>query len=156
MNMPKPEVDRMKREQVEQTLRAWRKLPQTELPRGGWIRTVRNALGMSSAQLAKRMKVSPQFVRKLEKGEADDTITLASLRRVADALECKVVYALVPEKYLEETRQERALYLANALRAHAAHSMKLENQGVSNRDSDKQRNLLVEALLRGSPRKLWD
>ena len=58
---------------------------------------------MSSAQLAKRMNVSPQFVRKLEKGEADDTITLASLRRVADALECKVVYALVPEKYLEET-----------------------------------------------------
>lgn len=154
--MPKPDIAGMEREQIEQVLRAWRKLPQTGIPRGSWIRTLRSALGMSSAQLGKRMKVSPQFVRKLEKGEAAGTVTLASLRRAAEAMECKVLYALVPEKYLEETRRERALHLANALRNHAAHSMKLENQGVSTRQSDRQRKLLAEALLRDSPRKLWD
>ena len=111
---------------------------------------------MSSTQLAKRMKVSPQFVRKLEKGEAAGTITLASLNRAAEALECKIVYALVPGKYLEETRRERARLLAHALRNRAAHSMTLENQGVSDRKSDRYRKALVEVLLRGSPRKLWD
>lgn len=153
--MAKREFDRLKRVQVEQMLRPWRRLPQHGVPRGGWLRTLREALGMSSTQLAKRMKVSPQFVRKLEKGEAAGTITLASLHRAAEALECKVVYALVPGKYLEETRRERALHLANALGNHAAQSMKLENQGVSDRERDRQRKVLVEALLRGSPRKLW-
>ena len=154
--MAKREFDRLQREQVEHMLRPWRKLPQDGVPRGSWIRTIRDALGMSSTQLAKRMKVSPQFVRKLEKGEAAGTITLATLHRTAEALECKVVYALVPGKYLEETRRERALHLANALRNHAAHSMKLENQGVSDSESGRQRKSLAEALLRGSPRKLWD
>lgn len=154
--MAKPEFDRLKREQVEHMLRPWRRLPQDGVPRGGWIRTLRDALGMSSTQLAKRLKVSPQFVRKLEKGEAAGIITLASLHRAAEALECKVVYALVPGKFLEETRRERALHLANALRNHAAHSMKLENQGVSGSESDRQRKSLADALLRGSPRKLWD
>lgn len=154
--MAKPEFDRLQREQVEQMLRPWRGLPQVGAPKGGWIRTLREALGMSSTQLAKRLKVSPQFVRKLEKGEAAGIITLGSLNRAAQALECKVVYALVPGKFLEETRRERALHLANALRNHAAHSMKLENQGVSDRESERQRKSLAEALLRGSPRKLWD
>lgn len=154
--MTKLDRDRLKRDQVEQMLRPWRKLSHGGSPRDGWIRALRDALGMSSSQLAKRMNVSPQMVRKLEKNEVARTITLASLYRVAEALECGVVYAIVPRKYLEETRRERAFHLANALRNHAAHSMKLENQGVSDRKSDRQRKLLADALLRGSPRKLWD
>src|SRR3989304_6466914 len=110
--MAKREFDRLKREQVEHMLRPWRRLPQDGLPRGGWIRTLRDALGMSSTQLAKRMKVSPQFVRKLEKGEAAGTITLASLHRAAEALECRIIYALGPQKDVVETRRERALHLA--------------------------------------------
>jgi predicted DNA-binding mobile mystery protein A len=154
--MARQEFDRLKREQVENMLRPWRRLPKEGLPGGSWIRTLRNALGMSSTQLARRMKVSPQFVRKLEKGEAAGTITLASLRRAAQALECKVAYALVPQKHLEEARRERALQFANALGNHAAHSMTLENQAVSDKQSARYRKALVEALLRGSPRKLWD
>ena len=154
--MAKREYDRLKRVQVEHSLRPWRKLPQDGVPRSGWIRTLRDALGMSSAQLAKRMKVSPQFVRKLEKGEAAGAITLASLHRAAAALECRVIYGLVPRKHIEATRRARALDLANTLRNHVAHSMKLENQGITDRESARQRTLLAEALLRGSPRKLWD
>ena len=63
--MAKPEFDRLQREQVEQMLRPWRGLPQVGAPKGGWIRTLREALGMSSTQLAKRLKVSPQFVRRI-------------------------------------------------------------------------------------------
>jgi predicted DNA-binding mobile mystery protein A len=65
-------------------------------PAAGWLRTVRDSLGLTLADLARRLNVTPPAVRAFEKAEAEDRITLASLRRVAVAMECDLVYALVP------------------------------------------------------------
>ena len=92
----------------------------------------------------------------LERAEANRRITLDSLDRLAKAMDCRLVYALVPEKgSLDDVRAHRAKALADALLKSTEHSMKLEAQGVSTRESKRQRKLLADSLLRGSPRKLW-
>jgi transcriptional regulator with XRE-family HTH domain len=65
-------------------------------PAAGWLRTVREALGLTLADLAKRLGNSPPAVRSFEQAEAEDRITLASLRRAAAAMGCDVIYVLVP------------------------------------------------------------
>src|SRR6516165_10510995 len=77
-------------------------------PVRGWIRAIREALGMSAAQLAKRLGVRQPSIVALEQSEVKGTIELATLRRVAEALDCTLIYALVPNKPLEETIRERA------------------------------------------------
>lgn len=67
-------------------------------PSGGWIRAVRTSLGMSVRQMAERMDITQQSAARLEKNEADDVIKLKSLRKAAEALDCRLVYALVPNE----------------------------------------------------------
>lgn len=75
-----------------------RSLPigQVERPGAGWLRTIREVLGLTLADLAKRLGVTPPAVRSFEQAEGEDRITLASLRRTADAMDCELIYALVP------------------------------------------------------------
>lgn len=153
--MPKRTFEQLKLDQIESTLQSWRRLPQAAAPKEGWVRTLRKALGMSSEQLARRMKATPQLVRKLEKGESAGTLNLASLRRAADALDCDVVYALVPRRPLREMLRERAQAVAKEQVRRVSHSMDLEAQGVDQRAEEQQLEQLVENLLRESPRKLW-
>ncbi|MGC2519594.1 MAG: mobile mystery protein A [Burkholderiales bacterium] len=138
---------------------ALKRYPSSKLattPRGGWVRAVREALGMTQGQLAARIGITRQSLQDLERAEANRRITLDSLDRLAKAMGCRVVYSVVPENgSLDDLRARRAKALAEALLKPTEHSMKLEAQGVSRRESDRQRKLLAEALLRGSPRKLW-
>src|SRR4029079_14724254 len=71
-------------------------------PPKGWIRAIRDALGMTGVQLASRLGVRPQTLNLIEKSEAEGTIQLKTLRRAAEALDCTLVYALVPKGSLEE------------------------------------------------------
>lgn len=120
------------------------------------MRAIREALGMTQAQLAARLGIERQSLQDLERAEANRRITLDSLHRLAKAMECRVVYALVPEKgSLDGVRTRQAQALAEAMLKPIEHSMKLEGQGVSARASKRQRKVLVDALLQGSPRKLW-
>src|ERR1700687_4512651 len=77
-------------------------------PVRGWIKAIREALGMSTAQLAKRLRIKQPSVIALEKSEAKGTIELATLRRVAEALDCTLVYVLVPKKPLQAIVRDRA------------------------------------------------
>lgn len=142
-------------EQVDQRLVSWRRMADDTPPRGGWLRVIREALGMSASQLAGRLGVAQQSIANFERNEAAGKITLQSLQRVAQALDCRVVYAVVPNKPLAQMRRERALALADQLVRPVAHSMKLEAQGVSDRETQRQRKALADEILRGSARKLW-
>ena len=75
--------------------------------------------------------------------------------RVAVAMNCRVSYAVVPPKPLAETRRERARALADALIKPVAHSMRLEEQGIDEKEVRRQRDELAEEFLRDNPRKLW-
>src|SRR5712692_2909237 len=77
-------------------------------PVRGWIKGIRESLGMTTVQLAKRLGVKQPSVVAIEQSEVKGTIELATLRRVAEALDCTLAYALVPNKPLEQTVRERA------------------------------------------------
>jgi predicted DNA-binding mobile mystery protein A len=85
-----------------------------EPPSGGWVRNMRDALGMSSYQLARRMGLSQTRVAQLEVAEVDGSIRLAALRRAAEAMSCTVVYALVPKEPLEDIVLRQAYFRAAA------------------------------------------
>ena len=100
-------------------------------PAKGWIRALRDSLGLSSAQLGKRLGVRSQSVDDLEKSEAAGTISLATLRRAGQAMDCTLVYALVPNTSLDAMVQRQAESLARAAISRVSHSMALEDQNVS-------------------------
>jgi len=153
MNNSKEKLQRL---QITDALRTY-PLPETApLPRGGWIRAIREALGMTQVQLAARAGVTRQSVQDFEHAEVERRITLESLDRIARAMECRVVYSLVPETgSIDGLRERRAYALAEGLLQSSDHSMKLEAQGVSKTERKRQQKLLAEKFLAGSSRKLW-
>lgn len=124
-------------------------------PPKGWVRAVREALGMTGTQLAERLKVDPSTVSALEKGEIQDTVTLTTLRRAAEAMNCRLVYALVPETSLEQTVRDRAATVVDVRLGRLGHTMALENQALSDPDLAEERGRMIEALIREEPRRLW-
>jgi predicted DNA-binding mobile mystery protein A len=123
------------------------------VPPKGWIRAIRDALGMSGVQLAKRLKVSPQTVEAMEKSEAAGTIQLNTLKRAAEALDCTLVYALIPRTSLESTVKNRARQIANAALARVSHTMKLEDQDTGDEDLEAR----IEDYIRHiKDRDLWN
>ena len=122
-------------------------------PVRGWIKAIREALGMSTAQLARRLRIKQPSLVQLEQSEAKGTIELRTLRRVAAALDCTLVYALVPNKPLEAMVRDRARAFGRSRREYVEHSMLLENQKVRAKDIDAR---LDEILRETNPRLFWD
>lgn len=128
---------------------------QINRPGEGWIRTFRKALGMSSPQLAMRLDVSKSQASQMERMETEDRITLKQLRRVADALDCDLVYALVPRKSVDSMIRNRAMLKAEQLVSKTDVQMKLEAQQLSNEKLLEQVKFETERLVREMPRDLW-
>lgn len=122
-------------------------------PVRGWIKAVRGALGMTTEQLAKRLGVKQPSVVNMEQSEAKGAITLATLRRAAEALDCTLVYALVPNQPLEKTVRERARAFERRRRGPVEHSMLLEDQKVKDKDNEARVDEIVRET---NPRQFWD
>jgi len=125
-------------------------------PPRGWVRAIRDALGMTAGQLADRLGVSQPRVTALERNEIEDRLTLGKLRQAAEALDCTLVYALVPNRPLGAMVEERARALADRQLARIHHTMRLEDQALTAEDLAAERERLVAEYLRGNPRRLWD
>jgi predicted DNA-binding mobile mystery protein A len=129
------EFRNLRQKQLDRALQPFRAARRTSRPTGGWIRALRQALGVSSGELARRLGTSRQLPLQLEKSEAEGRITLKSLRAVAQALDCELVYALVPKTdTLEELIEDRARAEAKKRVLGVEHSMALENQAVGRVD----------------------
>jgi len=149
-------LDSLRLQQLEDTLAPFRGVGNPTAPKGGWGRAVRDALGLTNVQLGRRLgRRAPQSVEDILKSEAAGTIKLNTLRELAAALKCQLVYALVPEKPLEDIRRDQALTSANSLLSLTSHTMNLEDQGLTAREHKRAVERLAEKLLAGSPRKLW-
>jgi predicted DNA-binding mobile mystery protein A len=121
--------------QLDRSLGPYRAAGKILRPPKGWIRAIRQALGVSSGELARRLGTSRQLPLQLERGEAADSITLRSLRGVADALDCDLVYALVPRAdSMQELIETRARAEAKKNVLDVEHSMALEDQAAGRID----------------------
>lgn len=122
-------------------------------PQAGWVRAIRDALGMSSRDLAARLGVTSMAVSKLEASERAGTVGLDTLRRAADALGCDLVYALVPRVPLEEAVRRQAVTVARAELGPVATTMALEDQAV---DAPATARLLADRVAElVDSRALW-
>lgn len=102
-------------------------------PPEGWVRSVRKAIGMSMRQLAERIGITQQSTFKLEENEQDNSITLKTLKRAAEAMDCKLVYAIVPNQgKLEDIVKIQAYKKARAIVTPVNQTMLLEAQEVGN------------------------
>src|SRR5712691_2099106 len=125
-------------------------------PPRGWIRAIREALGMTTGQLADRLGVRQPRVVELEHSEGTGNITVRSLERAATALGCRLVYILVPEEPLGETIRKRASVVAERQLTSVEQTMRLEAQGVNDKaQREEAHQRLVEKLLR-RPARIWD
>jgi len=141
------------RRRLDERFRRLKPIADEPRPHKGWIRAIRDALGMSSTELAARIGVSQQSVSQMEHSEVQDTITLGTLRRAANALDCDLVYVLEPRTTLDEAVGEQAHKKAARHLAPLAHHSRLENQALTDEDEAAQ---LEEFASRFIDRKgLW-
>jgi len=144
------------RRQLDKRLNSLRKSGSLTRPARGWVRAIREALGMTTAQIAKRIGVSQPRAVAIEKAEAEGSITLHSLERAAHALECRLVYALVPRKPLQELVTQRAQRLASKRLESIRHSMSLEAQDVEDSDEREQLNRMITRIVDKAGSELWE
>jgi len=144
------------RQQVQSVTSSFESVAKIPPFQEGWIKTMRKALGMSSLALAKRFKSLPSNILRMEKREVQGTITLEKLQEVAAAMDCKLVYALVPLEPIETLRKKQADIIAQKKINPSNHSMKLEDQGLNMTQLQQKKMRLVEELLNGNSKKLWD
>jgi predicted DNA-binding mobile mystery protein A len=144
------------REQLDQTLKRFEALKATSVPAKGWIRAVRDALGMSGKQLAKRMGVNQQRIARMERDERPGKITVKTLQAAAEAMDCVFVYALVPRESLEQTIRGQARKLAKKQFAYSNQLMRLENQELSDAEKETVFKNLIEEIVWTMPKPLWE
>ena len=151
--MKKARLASQSRQHLDERLKEFVRITHHEAPVRGWIKAIRGSLGMTTAQLASRLAIKQPSVIAIEQSEAKGSIELATLRRAAEALDCRLVYALVPRRTLEVAVRERARAFARRRRAAIEHSMLLEDQEVEGRDFDAR---LDEIVRETNPRLFWD
>ena len=148
-----PSSNEHARSRLDARLSPLRALTGEPRPHAGWIRAIRQALGMSGRELGERLGVSQQTIPSIEASEQRETIKLETLRRAADALDCDLVYFLLPRRSLDELVTEQARRKAAEHLEPIAHHSRLEDQSVALTETVAQIDALAEGLV--DRRGLW-
>jgi predicted DNA-binding mobile mystery protein A len=143
------------RKQLERRLAPLREMALVAPPKG-WIKAIRESLGMTARQLAARMGVGPSRIPVIEEAEVTGSTTLKTLRQAATGMNCAFVYAFVPIEPLDDMLRKRAMQKARKDVARLDHTMRLENQALLKSDLDAEQQRTIEGILAGSLRGLWD
>ncbi len=143
--------------QLDQRLETLRPASRAGVPQGGWLRSLRHGLGFSLDQLAKRLGVSRQHIGQVEKREAEGTVSLNSLREVANALDMDLFYAFVPkDASMRALIDRKAQQLAQEIVMRTHQTMKLEGQAISDARLKAAIDEQTADLRREMPKQLWD
>lgn len=122
----------------------------------GWLRTVRTALGLSGPQLAKRLGVSKAQVSKTEKGEIVGSVTLRTMQNTAEAMNCRFVYAVIPEAEVEKVIRGQAIKKAKARVKAASTQMALEAQALDRSKLNAEIERIAAEIIDKMPSDLWN
>jgi predicted DNA-binding mobile mystery protein A len=116
-------------QQTDKKTQVFKELKSVTIPSKGWINNFRTALKMSLRQLGNRLQISPQSVKEIEEREANGTITIKSMRDVANALDMQLVYGFISKHdSLEQMIEKRAKELAKEIVMRTHNTMTLEAQ----------------------------
>jgi predicted DNA-binding mobile mystery protein A len=144
------------RDQLSTTLDRFRSLKSINPPSKGWIRAVRDALGMNVRQLAERLNVDKSRVSRIERDEVEGNVTLKTMKRAGEALDCVFVYCLVPRSSLEGTIRNQAEHVAKQRLKRLSQTMLLEDQKLAADEEQESVNAFIDKLVIETPKSLWD
>ncbi len=127
------------------------------VPPIGWIKAIRNGIGMTMEQLGKKLSITKQGVMDIEKREKEGAITIKSLQEIAKAIDMKLVYGFVPnEGDLEQMIETRAIEMAKKIVERTSNTMKLEDQANSKERIEKAIKERASEIINNTPKILWD
>lgn len=129
------------------------------MPPSGWVKAIRGSLGLSIRQLAERVGVGHGSINQLEKREPKKRVTLESLENAARAMDCKVVYAIVPQESgatLDDIIRNKAVAAASKILKQVSHTMKLEAQGTSDKQVKIEITRIANQLIEAGDNRIWD
>ncbi len=149
------EFNRLRLKQTEQAIEPFAALKGQPIPSSGWLKAIRESLGRSLRGQAQRIGITAPTLLKSEAAELTGGITLSQLRKLAQGLDCELVYGLVPQQPLSKMVETQAEQMARREILGVAHSMSLEDQRPSDKFLDQQIAERRQSLLEGSWTKLW-
>ncbi len=146
---------KLMREQLDGKLEKLKSLSSLNMEKG-WIKVIREALGMSAKQLGKKVGIDQSRISRLENAEIENDLKLSSLKKIAEGLNMKFVYGFVPETSLEDMVREQAKKIAMKRMAKVNLTMRLEEQELS--DDQKQKTLddLIQKIMFEEPKDFWN
>jgi len=144
------------RQQLEARLNKFRPLLSISIPHRGWIRAIRDALGMSGRQLADRVGITKQWMSSIEKQELTGAATLTTMRRIGESMDCIFIYCFVPRTSLEQTVRDQATKVAVRRLSQASQTMSLEEQALSKQENKKVLSDMIGKLVDELPSNLWN
>ena len=122
-----------------------------EIPPQGWLRTIRELLGMTTTQFAKKIGVSQPRVFNMEKNEKK--LKISTMEKIADSLNCDFVYAIVPRENIDDIIYNQAKREALKILKNVNRNMGLENQSI---DSEELLEDVIKELLNGNIARIWN
>jgi predicted DNA-binding mobile mystery protein A len=152
--MAKSKFDLLHQEQLDRRIETLR--TNSHPLSGGWIRNIREGLGMTLKQLSERLEMTPQSLMEIERSESEGRITVSTLNRVAEVLGAEVRIAVIPSRSLSEMVNIQARKAATKIVEQTQTHMALENQGNSEDFLKKQIEKLTDELVRTADRRIWD
>ena len=150
----KTDLKDLAQRQVESLLAPWRQ-PLPKKPPKGWIKALREGLGMPASSLARLMGVEQSTIKRYEEAEASGAISLKTLQKVAEALGSELKYALVPKEPLPQVIEDRARLVAQERMKSVVQTMALEDQSTPYEQLEALITEQVKLLINGSRRDLW-
>lgn len=147
---------KLAREQLDETIKSFDSLKAISSPRKGWVRAIRDTLGMTGRQLAKRLGVNQQRVARIEQDEVLGKVTLNTMQNAAEAMDCVFIYGVVPRNSLEQIVRSQAEIVAKKRMARSNQLMRLEKQELSETAKAKAIQNLIDEIVETTPKTLWD
>lgn len=144
------------RDQLEKKLELLRNYAASGTPQTGWIRAIREALGLSARQLGKRAGIDQSRISRLENAERTGNLEIASLQKIARGLHMRFVYGFVPETSLEEMVRARAREIALKRMNRLNDTMRLEEQELSEEEREKALEDMIQKIVFNQPKDFWD
>ena len=142
-------------EQLDMSLKKFNSIKNMSTPECGWIRVIRTAVGMTLTQLSRRLGVSVNRVSVIEHSEISGAVTISTMKKIANQLDCTFVYGVVPRKSLKHMIKNRAIKVSRKIMNDSSHTMFLEKQNLPQAQERKMFNAKVKELCTKVPHYLW-
>mgnify|MGYP000846811581 FL=1 len=144
-------------DQLDKKLKPFEGTEKVIVPDPGWIYSIRKSLNITLEQLAKKLKVTRQGIKKMEEREATGAITLNALKEIGEALNMKLVYGFVPvDGNIDQLIERKARELATKIVLRTHQHMLLENQGVGDKQIENSIRNMTQQLKQELNRSIWD